>query len=287
MKYFVALLLSVNLFVACSDSSSTSSESNGANSDALLHNSSSGIESSFCTDTIATPCNVNGLDSCKYKTIVDNRDGQVYKVVKIGCQWWMAENLNYRYLQPTEDLDSSSFCYNDSTEYCDKYGRLYIWSAAVDSAGLFSNSAKGCGDNNFCGLDSIMVQGICPEGWHIPVDIEFDILTFAVGGASPNGGKVLKSANDWLDNGNGLDAFGFSALPAGLVFWGERFSNKNYDASFWSTTECCSPRNSAGASLHVDALNYATLSNVDKFIGVSVRCVKDYEGKLWIPPQAK
>ena len=55
----------------------------------------------------------------------DSRDGQVYRTVQIGTQIWMAENLNYAYLQKTTTEDSSSFCYNDSTEYCEKYGRLY------------------------------------------------------------------------------------------------------------------------------------------------------------------
>ena len=282
----ISILLSAALFAACGDSSSTSSDTQRTNISGP-QNSSIGIESSLCTDTVAVPCNVNGLDSCKYGTLVDNRDGQVYKTVKIGCQWWMVENLNYRYLQPTEDLDSSSFCYNDSIEYCAKYGRLYTWSAAMDSAGLFSNSGKGCGSNTFCSLDSVVVRGVCPEGWHIPVDVEFDILAFAVGKYSPNGGKVLKSASDWGDNGNGSDAFGFSALPAGFVFNGERYDNMFYTARFWSTTECCSPMNSAGASLQMDHNDYARLMNSDKFFSFSVRCVKDHEWKLWNPPNEK
>lgn len=280
----ISMLLSAAMLAACGDSSSTGSETQRPDGQ---QNSSSSIESSLCTDTVAAPCNVNGLDSCKYGTLVDNRDGQVYKTVKIGCQWWMAENLNYRYLQPTEELDSSSFCYNDLMDYCAKYGRLYTWSAAMDSAGLFSNSGKGCGNNTFCNLDSVVVQGVCPEGWHIPVDVEFDILAFAVGKYSPNGGKVLKSASDWGDNGNGSDAFGFSALPAGFVFNGERYDNMFYTARFWSTTECCSPMNSAGASLQMDHNDYARLMNSDKFFSFSVRCVKDHEWKLWNPPDEK
>ena len=55
---------------------------------------------------------------------MDARDGQIYKTVKIGNQVWMAQNLNYAYLQPTSELDSSSFCYEDSPENCKKYGRL-------------------------------------------------------------------------------------------------------------------------------------------------------------------
>ncbi len=74
------------------------------------------------------------------------RDGQVYRAVEIGDQIWMAENLNYAYMVKTQELDPSSFCYGNKVENCEKYGRLYLWSAAVDSAALFSENGKGCGD---------------------------------------------------------------------------------------------------------------------------------------------
>lgn len=81
----------------------------------------------------------------------------------------MAENLNYRYLEPNYKVDSSSFCYNDSIQYCEKYGRLYLWSAAVDGAGLFSDNAKGCGYGEHCEpilpvREPVPKAGICPIG---------------------------------------------------------------------------------------------------------------------------
>ncbi len=81
-----------------------------------------------------------------YGELTDARDGQVYRTVEIGDQIWMAENLNYAYMVKTQELDSSSFCYGNKVENCEKYGRLYLWSAAVDSAALFSENGKGCGD---------------------------------------------------------------------------------------------------------------------------------------------
>ncbi len=60
----------------------------------------------------------------------------------------MAENLNYAYLQPTSTKDSSSECYNNSPDSCAKYGRLYLWSAAMDSAAIFSKDGKDCGIEN-------------------------------------------------------------------------------------------------------------------------------------------
>ena len=68
-----------------------------------------------------------------YGEMTDERDGQVYKTVYVESidRTWMIQNLNYAYLQPTAELDSSSWCQNDDPENCEKDGRLYIWSAAM------------------------------------------------------------------------------------------------------------------------------------------------------------
>lgn len=98
--------------------------------------------------------------------LTDGRDGKKYKTIKIGEQVWMAENLNYAYLEPTAELDSSSFCYDNDPAMCKKYGRLYLWSAAMDSAGVLMNDGKGkgCGYGVKCGDAQFPVQGICPSG---------------------------------------------------------------------------------------------------------------------------
>jgi len=128
--------------------------------------------------------------------------------VKIGRLWWMAENLNYE----VED----SCCYNDSAEYCAKYGRLYMWSAAMDSLGQWSETSKGCGNGLMCDITP-PVRGICPEGWYLPSSTEWYSLFEAIGGKN-TAGKYLKSTSGWIDGGNGLDAYGFSALPAGTKY---------------------------------------------------------------------
>ena len=91
--------------------------------------------------------------------MTDERDGQTYKTVTIGTQTWMAENLNLE--------TDYSYCYNDSAEYCGKYGRLYTWAAAMDSVGTWSTNGKGCGYGNVCSA-TYPVRGVCPEGWHLP-----------------------------------------------------------------------------------------------------------------------
>ena len=117
-----------------SSSSETSVSSSSTKSSSSVNSSSSSAELSSSSVTLATPCKTKTEDNCEYGELVDDRDGQVYKTVKIGDQWWMAQNLNYE--------TDNSFCYNDSASYCEKIGRLYLWSAAMDSVGEWSADRK-------------------------------------------------------------------------------------------------------------------------------------------------
>ncbi len=121
--------------------------------------------------------------------LTDSRDGQTYNVVTIGFLTWMAENLNYK--------TDNSFCYENEDMYCKKYGRLY----------RLSN------------------EELCPVGWHLPSENEWETLFTIVGGKS-TAGKMLKSANGWGDaDRNGTDFYGFSVLPAGT---------RNYEGGFYN-----------------------------------------------------
>lgn len=127
-----------------------------------------------------------------YGEMTDERDGHVYKTMTISGtlydkfypkQIWMAENLNYAYLQPTSTEDSSSWCGDNDPETCKRYGRLYLWSAAIDSAAVFSEDAKGCGyfatDDEWVKCTSERnIRGICPEEWRLPTYNEYYKLLF-------------------------------------------------------------------------------------------------------------
>ena len=219
-----------------------------------------------------TACNTANVDNCKYGTLTDERDGQTYKTIKIGSQTWMAENLNYAYLEPTEDLDSSSFCFGNDPAKCDTLGRLYLWSAAMDSAGKLIEPANGCGYGVYCSASgtSEAIRGICPAGWHLPSREELDTLAKV-------GELGLMSVSGWL-NIEGVDSVGFSGLPSGYMVK-ETFL---YDhAAFWSSTDISKGYLAYAFSLpDIPAATLASLGpskagEAGKYVAYSIRCVKD------------
>jgi uncharacterized protein (TIGR02145 family) len=209
-----------------------------------------------------------------YGTMTDERDGKVYKTVKIGEQVWMAENLNFDPGQggSGENKYDWSWCYQDSVRYCNVTGRLYTWAAAIDSVKLATDAdnPQDCGYEKTCTLPA-KVQGVCPSGWHLPTHAEWNALFTAVGSQS-TAGKVLKSQSGWYNNGNGTDAFGFSALPAGYRNYDGSFSYGGYNANFWSSTEVYS-----SYAYHMNLYYDYEGANLyySKDNGFSVRCLKD------------
>ncbi len=167
--------------------------------------------SKFCVkETLYDLCNGMTYDPAAWQCgngkivmqFTDSRDGKSYKAVKIGTQTWMAENLNYAYTQKTAKLDSSSFCYDNDPANCEMYGRLYTWSAAIDSATVLSEGGKDCGDGVTCSASGT-VRGVCPEGWHLPDTTEWETLGTYIGSQASNGvGYALKSTSGW-NSGNG------------------------------------------------------------------------------------
>ena len=270
-----SVILSSDSKSSSSNTSSTSVQSSSSSKNEAISSSSVSISSSSVI--------LSGGEG----TLKDSRDNQVYKTVSIGTQTWMAENLNYAYKGKTSTFDSSSFCYDDDPTNCSKYGRLYLWSAAMDSAGTWSTNGKGCGNGKFC-LPTYPVRGVCPEGWHLPTEEDFRILSRGTGATWDernfyyiDAGKYLKSTSGWNDNGNGTDAYGFSALPAGIGLQGGPFQQLGYIATFWSATRVIESNvddyysDDAFVMTLYQNSDHAFLPPQDMYSAASVRCLKD------------
>jgi len=192
--------------------------------------------------------------------------GQTYNTVLIGNQCWMKENLNYE--------TGNSWCYDSNTINCNTYGRLYDWETIMN--GEVSSNSVPSG-----------VQGICPNGWHLPSDEEWEILEGTVdslygvghsmwdntGVRGFDAGKKLKTASGWYNNGNGTDDDGFSALPGG---YHSNFFNFRYlgeYAYFWSSSEF-DYNNAMFRALDYQKDGVIRSLN-PKVYGFSVRCLKD------------
>jgi len=207
-------------------------------------------------------------------SICDSRDSTIYPIVKIGEQTWMAKNLNYHYVEKTyegKDADTSSYCLDDNPVNCEKYGRLYIWSAAMDSAANWSKNGAGCGYYVSCSITS-PVRGICPSGWHLPDTTEWNTLL----GKSGSDVSAFMAKNtgytDW--DKVATDENGFSALPGGM-----RRVDGTYDYSTWAYFISATPHEDMTVVCTRAIRSYGDVDtyyfNYTRREAYSVRCVKD------------
>ncbi len=179
-----------------------------------------------------------------YGEFTDSRDDQTYKTVVVGEKVWMAQNLNYEC--------KKSYCYDNSYENCDKYGRFYDWS---------------------------MAQEICPKGWHLPDTAEWNALFDYVGGKEYAATK-LKALSAWRKGIHGKDICGFAALPGGRRDSSGAFIDGVTDytapveyAHFWASEEFLTDY---GYSVYMASdLEYAGFTFYYKNDYRSVRCVRD------------
>lgn len=223
--------------VSSSSVSSGSVSSSSVASSSSAENLSAGASSSSISSSSVSSSSVSSSSVSSSSTpdepgpfLTDSRDGQTYKIVKIGEKWWMAENLNYFYRAGT----AWSYYYKNDSTYRHKYGVHYSWAAAMDSAGVFSEDGKGCGYRVRCS-PKYPVQGVCPEGWHLPDSTEWRALIKEAGGDSLAKIK-LKSTSGWEGyKVEGTDDLGFTALPAGRGE-GEDWQGVGSLAYFWTST---------------------------------------------------
>ena len=205
----------------------------------------------------------------EYGSFVDSRDGQVYKTVKISNQVWMAQNLNYADSVKTPSLKGRSWCYGDQSEKCKVAGRLYTWSAAIDSVQL---ATRDCGYGHECAIPSV-VQGICPEGWHLPNKSELFTLS-ATAESNGSGGSALKSQIGWYNNSRNTDTYGFSAIPVGYRSHTGKYLEAGGYMHFWADDEE-DAESSYATSLTYTLNSIRILYSNNKNDGLSVRCIKN------------
>ena len=219
--------------------------------------------------------------------------GDNYDTVLIGSQCWMAENLNVTDGNEAQACTFTRYCYDDNASNCDTYGGLYTWTDMMCGEGSSNSEPSG-------------VQGICPNGWHIPSHYEWVTLerqicsdignagcdttfskdlttgwfgqdtTTAEGEGSAMAGNEPLWTNDDIDNsGAGNNDFGTSGLnvlPAGCRETGGSYSALGYNSRIWSSLE-------SGTTAWFRGLHY-THADVardtdSKLFGFSVRCLKD------------
>ena len=200
-------------------------------------------------------CKEKGKDECVYGTVTDERDGRVYKTVKVGLQTWMAENLALEY----------------GNVPVDSLGGFYTWADAMDSAAVYTQG-KGCGYGDRCSVSG-KVRGICPEGFHLPSQKEWEELIAVVGGKSVVKNRLM-STSGWGEN-SGSDAFGWNGLPVGYWYPVDgTVHNRGKVAHFWSSWD---PYWAEAwvMSLDVESAEVNKYSYVDKANGISIRCIKD------------
>lgn len=234
---------------------------------------------------------INTITDCGTVTDID---GNTYTTVQIGEQCWIGENLKVTHypdntqipeIQFITDWDElrdndtdDAFCFynNNQNSEADTYGALYTWSAATKS---FDNRNSN---------KSVNIQGVCPDGWHIPSDNEWQELELALGlsdeelvllgfRGEKEGSILAGNAPLWM---NGIleikpefSYSGFIALPAGERNNYGAFNKINEATTFWTSTE------NDGTSAWSRKIEYNN-AGINRFFpkksnGFSVRCVKD------------
>ena len=209
-----------------------------------------------------------------FETYTDPRDNRVYKILNIGGQSWMAENMIYEI--PGKEITDSllwynnkafdGWCYynNDSASFGSKYGILYQWGAA---------------------------NAVCPEGWHLPSYEEWLTLTdylenngYGYEGSGDDISKALASSSGWqisiIPGTTGYDragnnTSGFSALPGG--YREGSFSGAGFTGCWWtSSVHSLSGLYTSHKYLHLESeTGIVHKSWSFDQVGFSARCLKD------------
>jgi len=198
---------------------------------------------------------------------ISDADGHTYNTILIGNQCWMKENLKTTRYRNSDVIGTTApdtlpiagenepkyqWAYEGNTTYATTYGLLYTWYAITDS------------------------RAVCPQGWHIPTDTEWDTLVNFLGGDSVAGNKLKENgtAHWYGNNAQATNQSGFTALPGGYRTGDGMFRNILFYGIWWSATPSNLPDNAYDRQLYYNSCN-VNRGNNPKLNGVAVRCVKD------------
>ena len=185
--------------------------------------------------------------------IATDFENNEYSTVRIDCYCWTAENLKSTKYADGENISNPmeyvSAEHPDAAANVERYGYLYTWDDAVRAP---------------IAAEAATVQGVCPDGWHLPTEAEFASL-------ANHSAFDLMSTTDWL-SGEGTNATGFTALPAGK-YTDVRFENLLGETHFWTATSV-----SATIARYCSLMygcSELTNYNGNKVNGKSVRCLRN------------
>ncbi len=221
-----------------------------------------------CSNNIQTRTYTSSPSGCTGTPPVDSLQRScvilpTIPTVIIGTQTWALKNLDiatYRNGDPIPEvqdktawanLTTGAWCYyENNTANGTSYGKLYNWYAVNDA------------------------RGLAPNGFHIPTDAEWTILTNYLGGELQAGSK-MKSTTGWNNNGNGTNTSGFAGLPGGFRNDGGEFLNIGVNGCWWSSSE-----NLTSSSWCWYRVLFYYNGNINRYsnlkpYGLSVRCLKD------------
>ena len=265
---------------ACNDNSTCLDECgvlNGDNASCLDECGVINGDNSTCSDMCGVP---NGDNStCLDCLGIVNGDGLVshegydYSTVQIGDQCWFSENCRYLPVVSPSSASSTTSPY------------YYVY----DYEGVDVDEAKATSNYETYGVlynwPAVMTEGICPSGWHIPSDEEWQTMEISLGmseseaaGTGWRGspvGDYMKSTSGWNTypgSGNGSNSSGFTGLPVGYRYTGG-FDYNGFNGYWWTSSH--SDDYSLMRQLNYSVWNIYRGSSFQN-IGASSRCVKDY-----------
>ena len=200
--------------------------------------------------SVITSCGKELIETEPDGFFTDSRDGQEYPYVDIGNQTWMMKNLSF-------ESSEGSWVYDENEKLLADYGRLYTYDAA---------------------------RKACPDGWHLPTDLEWKTLEIFLGMDIHSADSVdwrrsgdvaipLKNTAGWYSGGNGNNNSKFTALPGGFRTPGGNYFSQGDIANYWTSSYSSETHGWGRAMIYYETGVYRW--RYVKTEAYSVRCIKN------------